>query len=111
MFRYDGNLCLNGIDLWVDSRAAKPLGFISHAHSDHIARHQEVFATPETIRFCQQRLGKRASRPMAYRVPLEMGGIRLTTFSAGHIFGSAMLLAEGDDGSVLYTGDFRLKPA
>ncbi|HEV3137035.1 MAG TPA: MBL fold metallo-hydrolase RNA specificity domain-containing protein, partial [Pirellulales bacterium] len=39
---------------------------------------------------------------------LEWGGLRLTTFPAGHCLGSAMLLAEDGDQSLLYTGDFKL---
>ena len=45
---------------------------------------------------------------MRYREPLEFGGLRLTAFPAGHCLGSAMLLAEFGDRSLLYTGDFKL---
>lgn len=109
MFHFDGNLRLDGCDVWLDSRVAKPLGFVSHAHSDHIARHRHILATPETVRFCEYRLGKRPATVMPYGTPQTIGGCRLTTLPAGHIFGSAMLLVESDDGSLLYTGDFKLK--
>jgi Cft2 family RNA processing exonuclease len=45
---------------------------------------------------------------MPYRAPLEWGGLRLTTYPAGHCLGSAMLLAEDGETSLLYTGDFKL---
>ena len=45
---------------------------------------------------------------MPYRTPIEWGGLRLTTFPAGHCLGSAMLLAEDGEQSLLYTGDFKL---
>ena len=45
---------------------------------------------------------------MPYRQPIEWGGVRLTAFPAGHCLGSAMLLAEDGDQSLLYTGDFKL---
>ena len=45
---------------------------------------------------------------MPYRQPIEWGGLRLTTFPAGHCLGSAMLLAEDGEQSLLYTGDFKL---
>jgi putative mRNA 3-end processing factor len=111
MFHYDGNLCLDGCDLWLDARAAKPLGYASHAHSDHIGRHRHLLGTPETLRLCQHRLGKRSAQPLPYHQPTLFGDTQLTTYPAGHVLGSAMLLAESADGSLLYTGDFRLKPA
>ena len=40
--------------------------------------------------------------------PIDWGGLRLTTFPAGHCLGSAMLLAEDGRQSLLYTGDFKL---
>ena len=44
---------------------------------------------------------------MPCREPIEWGGLRLTTFPAGHCLGSAMLLGrDGRRESLLYTGDF-----
>ncbi len=45
---------------------------------------------------------------MPYREPIEWGGMRLTTYPAGHCLGSAMLLAEDQGRRLLYTGDFKL---
>ena len=45
---------------------------------------------------------------MPYRKPIEWGGLRLTTYPAGHCLGSSMLLAEDDNETLLYTGDFKL---
>jgi len=54
------------------------------------------------------RFGTRPTRHMPYREPYDYGGLRLTTYPAGHCLGSAMLLAEDGDESLLYTGDFKL---
>ncbi len=48
---------------------------------------------------------------MAYREAVEFGGLRLTALPAGHCLGSAMLLAEDGERSLLYTGDFKLGPS
>jgi len=48
---------------------------------------------------------------MVYHEPLEFGGLRLTAFPAGHCLGSAMLLADDGETSLLYTGDFKLGPS
>jgi Cft2 family RNA processing exonuclease len=111
MFHYDDGLKLTAVDLAIDIRRRQPRGFISHAHADHMARHETAFCTPETGAFYQHRLGKRRVIDWPYRSPIEWDEVRLTTFPAGHILGSAMLLAEWNERSLLYTGDFRLRPS
>lgn len=108
MFHWDNGLKLTKADLAIDFRRRQPRAFVSHAHSDHIARHEYALCTPETAALYQHRLGPRRTLPMPYRTPIEWGGLRLTTFPAGHCLGSAMLLAEDDHESLLYTGDFKL---
>ncbi len=108
MFHYDRALKLTKADLAVDARHRQPRGFISHAHSDHMARHQLALCTPETARLYRLRLKGEAVMETPYRRPFEWGGLRLTTYPAGHCLGSAMLLAEDGEQSLLYTGDFKL---
>jgi Cft2 family RNA processing exonuclease len=45
---------------------------------------------------------------MQYREPIEFAGLQLTALPAGHCLGSAMLLANDGQRSLLYTGDFKL---
>jgi putative mRNA 3-end processing factor len=108
LFHWDNGLKLTKADLAIDFRRRQPRAFISHAHSDHIARHEFALCTPETAALYQHRLGRRRTMPMPYRTPIEWGGLRLTTYPAGHCLGSAMLLAEDGRQSLLYTGDFKL---
>ncbi|MCE5268247.1 MAG: MBL fold metallo-hydrolase, partial [Planctomycetaceae bacterium] len=108
MFHWDDGLKLTRADLAIDFRRRQPRAFISHAHADHIARHEYALCTPETAALYQHRLGPRPTRAMPYREPIVWGGLRLTTYPAGHCLGSAMLLAEDGDQSLLYTGDFKL---
>jgi putative mRNA 3-end processing factor len=108
VFHWDNGLKLTKADLAIDFRRRQPRAFISHAHSDHIARHEYALCTPETAALYQHRLGPRPTLAMPYRKPIEWGGLRLTTFPAGHCLGSAMLLAEDGRQSLLYTGDFKL---
>jgi putative mRNA 3-end processing factor len=108
MFHFDRGLKLTRADLALDIRRRQPRAFISHAHSDHIARHEYALATPETAALYQLRLGPRPTLELPYRTPIDWGGLRLTTYPAGHCLGSAMLLAEDQGQSLLYTGDFKL---
>lgn len=73
-----------------------------------MARHELALCTPATGKLYQRRFGQRPVREMPYRQALEWGGLRLTTYPAGHCLGSAMLLAEDGDQTLLYSGDFKL---
>ncbi len=109
MFHVDGGLKLTRAGLGVDVRCRQPRGFVSHAHADHMARHEMAYATPATAALYRHRLGERLRvREMPYREPMDLGGVALTTYPAGHCLGSAMLLADDGHQRLLYTGDFKL---
>jgi Cft2 family RNA processing exonuclease len=109
MFHYDAGLFLTHARLGIDVRRRQPRCFVSHAHSDHIARHELALATTATARLYRHRLGaKHHVREMAYHEPVEFAGLRLIAYPAGHCLGSAMLYAEDGQRSLLYTGDFKL---
>lgn len=108
-----GGLRLSGTPLWFDARRKADYSFVSHAHSDHIARHAKVVATRETIRLMQHRLGAlESTEAMVYRVPMTVNGLHLELLPAGHVLGSAQIRVTRPDGHrVVYTGDFSLEPA
>src|SRR4029077_6303384 len=110
MFHFDNGLRITSIDLGVDMRRRQARGFISHAHTDHMARHELAFCTPATAELYQHRYGARPTMLMSCGEALVCGDCRLTTHPAGHVFGSAMLAIDGCR-SVLYTGDFKLRPS
>ena len=112
MFQWDKGLFLTAAGLAVDLPRRQKRGFISHAHADHIASHELALCTPETAALYRHRRGARLrTKEMPYREPLEFGPLRLSTYPAGHCLGSAMLLAEDEDQSLLFTGDFKLGPS
>jgi putative mRNA 3-end processing factor len=112
MFHFDQGLFLTQASLAVDVRRRQARSFVSHAHTDHIARHEIALATPTTGKLYRHRLGKHHRvLEMPYRQPIEFGGLRLTALPAGHCLGSAMLLADDGERSLLYTGDFKLGPS
>jgi putative mRNA 3-end processing factor len=111
VFHWDDGLKLTHSGLAIDFQRRQPRAFISHAHADHMARHAYALCTPATAALYQLRLGKRPVRELPYREPLDWGGLRLTTYPAGHCLGSAMLLAEDSSQSLLYSGDFKLRPS
>jgi Cft2 family RNA processing exonuclease len=95
--------------LWLDARRPKPFGVISHAHADHVGRHETILCTPATAAFVRRRSGagpRFLERP--YGEPTRVGDLTVTLLPAGHVLGSAMVLLEGPGGTLLYTGDVRV---
>jgi Cft2 family RNA processing exonuclease len=89
---YDRGIYLPELDLWLDPHIRRSTAFISHAHSDHIGKHQEVILTKSTAQYMAVRLrGKRIEHIVPFRVPFEFRGATLKLLPAGHIFGSAQL--------------------
>ncbi len=98
-------------DLWLDPSDAKPLAFVSHAHSDHIAPHDGIIVSERTARLMQARMpGERHEHVVPFSQPTTVRGLRVTLLPAGHIFGSAQFFLEAENGTLLYTGDFKLRP-
>lgn len=87
--------------------------FISHAHSDHMPYKstKPVYCTRNTFRLMQKRGYKDDARVLKCGEPLQLGNAQATLFPAGHILGSAMIYIETEEGSVLYTGDYRTPPS
>lgn len=87
--------------------------FISHAHADHMPRSQSsnVYCTPNTHKLMQRRGFKGNATVLDFGEPLETENARITLYPAGHILGSAMVFVESNEGSVLYTGDYRTPPS
>ncbi len=90
-----------------------PVGYISHAHSDHLARHEHLIATPQTIALAEARIGAaKETTALEFGTPYSLGRFRLQLYPAGHVLGAAQLRAERDDGHVIvYTGDFSVRPS
>jgi DNA ligase-1 len=103
---------LPDLDLWFDPADPKPLAFISHAHSDHIAPHERVILSEPTARLMRARLGGvRDEIVLAYEREHIINGWRIVLLPAGHIFGSAQIhLVSPHGDSLMYTGDFKVRP-
>jgi DNA ligase-1 len=111
---YADGIYLPEPDLWLDPPYRKERAFVSHAHSDHFARHDQTICSPVTRTLIERRYGAFRNREAispAYGEVVEEGGYAIRLLPAGHIFGSAMLhLTRLSDGaSLLYTGDFKLR--
>ena len=101
--------------VWLDARKPKKVGVISHAHGDHVGRHETIICTRETGAFVRQRSGHRAKYiELPYGESYRVGDLEITLHPAGHILGAALVhiqgpASQGRGESLLYSGDFRLE--
>ena len=113
-----GGVYLPSLGLWLDPHDPKTgpdRVFVSHAHADHIGLHREVIVSKPTSRLMHARLsGEWAEHILDFGQTAEFEGsegpYKITLLPAGHIFGSAMSFIESGGSTLLYTGDFKLRP-
>ena len=109
--RYQRGVYLPQQDFWLDPWDAKYFAFVSHAHSDHIAPHREVIVSEPTARLMRVRLpGSRIEHPLPFGEKRSIRCIDVMLIPAGHIFGSAQCLVFVGEETLLYSGDFKLRP-
>jgi len=108
-----GQLKVAESGLFLDAHRRSECAFVSHAHGDHIARHDRTIATPPTVALMRHRLGSKVkgeALPVAYRQPFGLGDLTLELFPAGHVLGSAQLRVVRDGVALGYSGDLCLEP-
>ena len=111
---YRNGIHLPQIDWWLDAHRPVDRSIVSHAHFDHIAAHREIVCTPQTSRLMRMRMPrKRLEHVLPFGQTERLtADCTITLLPAGHICGSALCLLEHErHGSLLYTGDFKLRPS
>lgn len=112
LFQSDPHIRLSDTDVCLDPSERCATAVVTHGHADHIARHDRFVATPATAAFLRHRLGAHLKgTELGFGEALELDGYRVRLVPAGHILGSAMVHVEKDGETLLYTGDFRLRPS
>ncbi len=110
MFVWKDDLYVPGADLWLDPKRRRRRAFVSHAHGDHIGRHDEIYATHATASLMGARLGPQNVVELEFGAWRELeNGWRLRLHPAGHVLGAAQAELERDGERLVYTGDFRLE--
>ncbi len=109
MIEYKNGIHIQDTLFWLDARKKTDFSFISHAHIDHIKRHNEILATEETKALYEHRLGKIKAITLDYHIPKKIKGVKVELFPSGHILGSAQILLNLAGTKIVYTGDFKLR--
>jgi Cft2 family RNA processing exonuclease len=109
MIESDKGIRIKETNLWLDSKKKRELAFISHAHADHMVRHKRVIVSANTAILYQYRTkGKLEMFPLPFGEPMEIDGIEIELFPAGHILGSSQILIKYKGKRIVYTGDFKI---
>jgi len=108
---YQNGVQLPNFDLWLDPSRRRGRAVVSHAHADHFEPHEEIWCSEPTARLIEKRYAPKgaAVHALPYHECKPLGPGQLTLLPAGHILGSAQAYLESDEGSLLYTGDFKLR--
>ena len=108
----DGGIYLPEADFWLDPTRKKPLAFVSHAHGDHFAPHEETICSKATGALVRERFRKEGIyHELDWGKVVKVGAYDVELFPAGHTLGSAQILVtrRSDGVSLIYTGDFKTR--
>ena len=96
-----------------DALRKQDVSVISHAHSDHTARHRQPVLTHGTRLLLDDYLKRSEPVALDYGETLERPECTITLYPAGHCLGSAQTLVKRRDSGerLLYTGDLRTQPS
>ena len=99
------------LNLWLDSRARRSAGYISHGHADHVARHQRPILSSATLGLLQDLLKDSNPCILECGEPYQTPEYILTLYPAGHCLGSTQILIQSKSTGerLLYTGDFKVR--
>lgn len=112
LFQCDPDIRLARSEIYLDPAEPRRVGIISHGHADHIGRHEHFIATAPTAAFLRIRSGDDLrGTELAYRAVHAAENWTVELFPAGHVLGSAMVRVTSAEGSLVYTGDFKLSPS
>lgn len=110
---FDRGVYVPELDLWLDSTRKRETSVISHAHSDHTARHLRPVVTPNTLLLLREYLKNADPITLPYGEPLDTPTHTVTLYPAGHCLGSAqtLVVSKATGHRLLYTGDIKTRPS
>jgi len=97
---------------YLDPWAKVDRAIISHGHADH-ARWgmQRYLCHADSKNILKQRLGKDIRvETLAYAQPLNINGVELSFYPAGHVIGSAQIRLEYKGRVEVFSGDYKTQP-
>lgn len=109
MIEYKNGIHLKGTELWFDSKKKTELSFISSADIDKFTSPEKIIATPETIKLLEKKLRKPVLLSCPYNRPFTLGNLQVELIPSGHMLGSAQMIVDKGDKTLIYAGDINLE--
>jgi putative mRNA 3-end processing factor len=98
-------------DFYIDPVQPVERALITHGHSDHArAGHTHVLATQETLDIMAIRYGggfSGSTQVAVHGEQLDLNGVAVRFVPAGHVLGSAQIVAEKDGMRIVASGDYK----
>ena len=104
-----GLYCAAG-DFFIDPWQPVDRALITHAHADHAVAGSDAYLTAEPgVGLLRERMGAAAYiQGQPYQEPIDLNGVEVTFFPAGHILGSAQIRVEFAGEIWVVSGDYKL---
>lgn len=109
MIEYDQGIHLKGTDIWLDSKKKARFSFVSSADFSHLAPHEKIIATPQTLRLLGKDVKDSIALPCPFNHRFTLGNFQVELIPAGYILGSSQIVVEMQGQRIIYTGDFKLR--
>lgn len=104
-------LCCKPGNFHIDPTRPVDKALITHGHSDHArAGHGAVLATQETLNIMRLRYGENfagSTQAVRYGETLDIDGVTVSFFPAGHVLGSAQIAVETSGLRIVASGDYK----
>jgi Cft2 family RNA processing exonuclease len=106
---FDKGIYIPELDLWMDSTRKKSFCIVSHAHSDHVARHNTPVMSIDTYKLLEDYYRKSTPVILNYGEEVKYEKFSITLYPAGHCLGSSQIVinVHGTNETIVYTGDYK----
>lgn len=109
-FTNKGIYCEQG-DFYIDPWQPVDLAVTTHGHADHVKWGNKAYLCHELTRpILQQRLGTDlVIETLPYNKQIDINGVKLSMFPAGHVIGSAQIRLEYKGEICVVSGDYKVE--
>jgi len=108
-FTNKGIYCKQG-GFYIDPWQPVNLAVTTHGHADHVKPGNKAYLCHELTKpVINQRLGDLNIQTLPYRKEIDINGVKLSLFPAGHVIGSAQVRLEYKGEICVISGDYKVE--